>query len=376
MTDLNGATRETGDPLGFRSAAARSASALVPVVTLSAGATRLYSIFCLLLNAAKTSSTQHVSIRDRFLRLERLWMLAVVRDSHNARDSRLRTGSVFSGGDAAGRLWEAGEPFDLDQPILTRQLSAGLWGRIRRPAAEFGLISGGGPGPEGWQLTAYGSELASAARANVCDPDSRLGTATRWSQVTQARLDGLFEPGWATDNDFYTNAESAVLSRVLHRWDERNDEEFGRLFTSYQRDSRFSVVTVIEGLTPQQRRACSELKALDGLSKGIERPYRHWLRGDDVSLGGSATNKARWEIVECAGDTELAELGRKLRRNCSISMVHRHHVSLAERRGSEPWSRRRVAEGTLTIRPFQPIETRLESLARLFAEGVNPSAGK
>lgn len=148
-------SREISDPLGFRSAASQIARSLVPDLTQRTDSTRGFTLLlCGLDQATKGSGT---SPTERFLRFERLIVLARVKTSRNT--------CALSGKEAAQRTLDAGAPFTLTQSILTRQLASGIWGKFRVASERLKLIeSRGGTNPARSVLTQEGKNWVSSLK--------------------------------------------------------------------------------------------------------------------------------------------------------------------------------------------------------------------
>ena len=345
---------ETGDPLGLRAAAARWAPQLVPIFTRQCSQVRQLSVFTLCLQVADSSKFVDPDPKERFLRCERLWVLAHARDYNS--------GPTFPGIDEARRRLTAGEPFDISGPLLSSQLSSGLWGQCRRPAAQLGFIVGRRGGPEQWRLTDHGLRLAQAAR-EALSGYGKAGSAVASTEVTEERLAEVFR----SDGDELTAdcEEVEAVSEAVRRHDHRNDGEFKALYRLFQVNGDLSVDMSADGLTPRQAQALDVLRAVDQLAYSVERPYRHWLADGTTELPAGIAKKKAWSVVRAAGEQQLSELGAKLSVDPSMQKVQSYHERLAAARGSVPWSRRAVTTGTV-IPKYEPVETRLNSLTALF----------
>jgi hypothetical protein len=364
VTDLGEEDRETGDPLGFRAAAGRWAGALVPVFTAACDLPRQLSVFCLCLRAASDSKGAD---RESFLRSERLWLLAL------ARDGRL-AGNLFSGGQWARsqmkRLRKDGDA-DLTVSALSDQLAAGLWGRTRRAAAELDLISHAdrGGGPEHWSLTGLGQELAADAQAELLGPKVPLAKYAKRGSVTSEDLVRLF--GWELSNPREAGKdENKHVAKALRVQDEHRDDEFQALYSTWKMSGTLSLTVPKDQLRPAQQGALRVLRAVDSLSRAIEKPYRAWLRGEQVALAGSIAKGPGWAILVEAGEGELLELRDLLDKSRTFEAVQEFHELLAERRGSRWWSKSTVENGETVVPAFRRVEHRLDCANSLFASGV------
>ena len=357
------AGHETGDPLGLRAAAARWAPALVPVFTRQCSQLRRLSLFTLCLQVAGSSKFVDPDPKERFLRCERLWVLAHARDYKN--------GPTFAGIDAARHRLDVGEPYDISGPLLSSQLASGLWGQCRRPAAQLGFIIGRRGGPERWRPTEHGLRLALATR-DALSGDGYAGSAVASTEVSAERLAEVFRD----DGDELSAdcEEVAAVSQAVMRHDERHDGEFTALHRLFQKCGSLSVDMPADGLTPRQTQALDVLRAVDQLARAVERPYRHWLGDGTTRLSDGIAKKKAWAVVRNAGEHQLSELGVRLSVNPTMRTVQSYHERLAAARGSVPWSRKAVATGTV-IPKYEPVETRLESLTALFRDDfVDPEA--
>jgi len=364
VTDLSEEDRETGDPLGFRAAAGRWAGALVPVFTAACDLPRQLSVFCLCLRAASDSEGAD---RDSFLRSERLWLLALARD-------RQLAGNLFSGGQWAKsqmKKLHKGADVDLTVSALSDQLAAGLWGRTRRAAAELDLIihTDRGGGPEHWSLTALGQELAADARAALLGPNVPLAKYAKRDSVTGEELDSLF--GWELSNPGEAGKdESKHVAKALRVHDEQNDREFRALYSTWKSAGTLNLRVAKDQLRSGQRAALRVLRVVDSLSRAIEKPYRAWLRGEQVALAGSIARSPGWAVLREAGEGELLELRDQLDKSCTFEAVQEFHELLAERRGSHWWSKSGVENGDTVIPAFRRVQHRLDCANNLFISGV------
>ena len=363
--DLSDGVRETGDPLGIRAAAARSAADLVPVITASCDSTRLFSLICLLLAAARAVAPS----REQFLSLEHLWLLAYVRDNPHGADS------LFAGVTVARNQLDSNlDTLDLEVPLLGNQLRSGLWGRMRRPSSQLGLIDGSAGGPQGWRVTPdLGREIEVAARDALCAKHAKLLIPRH--EIPRHSLARVFRLGATASSA--EPAELDVLGRALGAWDAGHGGEFARLHRLHQSSAASRALTLDagdNGLTTQQQRAHRTLVTLDRLACTVEDQYRQWLRceeSDPVDLAVVAGKQAQ-EALQDAGELELAQFCRRLETKPTMQTVHLHHIDLARRRGRQPWTKPAVAAREVSIPPFAPLETRLRSISRLFEEGVDP----
>ena len=356
--------RSTGDPLGFRAAAARWAGRLVPVVTRSCCRVRQLSVFTLALQVSGGTSVPGGEARERFLRLERLWVIAYTRDRGRASADP----TVFSGVEAAtARL--AGARVDIATPLLATQLTSGLWGQCRRPATQLGLVRGRGAGPEGWRLTQRGEELAAAAR-EALTPAASVGHAVRSREVTHERLGDVFPVA----TDVADSDEAWCIGEALSWHDQLpgQDGEFACLSETLEAFGGLTTTMPTEYLTSEQVRAKRVLHAISGLAAAVEAPFREHLRGRAGGLDENVGRRRAWAVLDDEGEPELAALGRRLAVNPSMRVVQAHHERLAAARGTQPWTRHAVESQLVTVRKFEPIETRLEAVQMLLEDGVVP----
>ncbi len=366
---LDAAGRTTGDPLGFRAAAARWTGQLVPVVTRSCCRVRQLSVFSMALKVSGGSSSAGREARERFMRLERLWVLAYRRDREPGADGS----AVFAGVQAAESRLLGDGPVDIATPLLAAQLTSGLWGQCRRPAYQVGLITGRGGGPEGWRLTQRGTELAAAAEYAL-DCAATPGHAVRQEEVTRDRLLKLFP--FAGDTTEHGSDEALCIGEALWRYDQLpgNDGEFAALYESLEAFGGLATTMPPEHLNPDQARALRVVDAVVSLAEAVEGPYRDHLRGKVGRLPKRVGHHPGWKVLAEVGERELADLGSRLALNPSMRVVQAHHERLAASRGSLPWTRHSVDTDVDKVRPFEQVETRLEAVQMLFEDGAVPEA--
>ena len=367
LRQLDPQGRTTGDPLGFRSAAARWTGRLVPVVTRSCCRVRQLSVFSLGLQISGGTASTGREARERFLRLERLWVLAYRRDRAAGADGS----AVFAGVQAAESRLLGDGPIDIATPLLASQLTSGLWGQCRRPAYQLGLIRGRGGGPEGWRLTQRGEELAAATRAAL-DCAASPGHAVNVDAVSRDRLRDLFPV--ASDTTEHGSDEAACIGEALWWHDQLpgNDGEFRALHDSVDAFGGLATSMPAVHLSPEQARALTVVDALVTLAARVEAPYRQHLRGDSGQLATRVGRHPAWKVLAAEGERELAELGSRLEQNPSMRVVQAHHERLAAARGARPWTRHAADTGAVEVRPFEQVETRLEAIRALFDDGAAP----
>jgi hypothetical protein len=358
-------TRDGGDPLGFRAYANRLAREIVPGLTQATAMTRGFGLLCLALEVAMSQKPiDEPAVRERFLRVERIWVAA----------EALRTNGEgwFPGKRRAWRLVKGVEEYPVDRPILDQQLSTGVWGAYRRSLAAFGLI-GGARGRvvrlSQTVLAPSGHQLANTLRSNACG-GVQLG---RWADesnyevpVAKLRLvDADHSP---------TKEEVILLSQGMTSYDSRHESALSHLRNAYEQHNELDLKTIdLTALSGRQRRAVEVARSLVAAIEGIERPFRDWVAtGERTQIAKSIWSADVWKAAKVDGESELMHL-RDLAVDRpaakALDIVLGHHRWLARRRGAPEWT---PGDGRVAALVVEAPTFTLRAARSLFAEGVAP----
>lgn len=359
-------TRDGGDPLGFRAYANRLARELCPGLTQSTRSTRCFSLLTLGVHIA--NKFEEAERNERFLRFERLWVAAQV--------ARFGDKTTFSGKRRAGRIVESARQtgkLQLDVPILTAQLSMGIWGTYRRSAALFGLIlAKGRGGPRHAKLTAKGRELADLLCQQVA-PKVQFKTYLAKPAAPESLLDVIDPLGTGTQP---SEEECSLLTERMERFDRRHEHALGRLRSCFDQQGGDLDLDELdaERLSPHQRPALQAARGLKRLLLEIEKPYRTWVTGasEEVDIDSSIWAHEAWDIARRRGEIEVTHLRDRItnRQQDPMAQLHAHHEWLTELRGGIVWKQ---GDEDPTKAAFTMPDFGLSAPAQLFAEGVNPS---
>lgn len=355
VADISLGERDTADPLGFRAVANRVAADLVPVVTQTISSVRGFSLLCLGLNPRTQPPTEP---DERFLRVERLYMAAVVQPG-------VALGVPELSGTRAARGLVRGDKCSLNRPILSNQMSSGVWGSYSRAAREIGLITGGSR-PRNTHLTKIGKELADALReVSIKGEQQPLGRAItrssnktrQWIDVKQlARITKRLKP--------VTKRELQIVSAGFSSLDHSD-----RLHRLQKQKGHLEIPKLDPTkLTHEQQSAWAAADALLELIERLEGPYRKWVVGETPDSSIPKPTKALWDA--CAAwdtDNSLRRLRSQFSSNNTASGLHEWHLQLMTERGSTPWE---VGIHDEERGKYTPPDFRLGALHGLFEEGL------
>lgn len=370
-------TRDSGDPLGFRACANRLARQLVPGLTQTTSLSRGFSVLCLGLKIARSqkhATDDETRVRDGFLRFERLWVAA-----HCHRDG---TESVFPGKRTAQLLLDDAElgihdGYPLDRPILTSQLSSGVWGAYRRSAAMFGLLQGADAARvqlANTKLTPRGKKLASAFDA-AAFPGTYPSTWLNYPAVEIGALDDI--KASASPPGGKSSKEVRLLTEGIEEFDAFHERALGRLRTEFDHLGGSLALTKIRltQLAPAQRSALRLAVHLVEAIEEVEYPFRAWVA--DETESPAFTNSVRslklWSLLP-PNEADLLRLGNALaaaNKDQLPQVVLRHHRQLADARGAPRWE---PNSGLSAAETRELPDFTLRSAASLFREGVTPRA--
>lgn len=365
VTDCDG-SRDTADPLGFRSFANQLARDLVPSLTQVTRRTRGYALLCKGLALALAAEKKRADPVDVFLRFERLWVGAQ-RAVHGEK-------ARWAGVRMAQILLNDGN-YRLDRALTTQQLYSGIWGTYRRSATALGLIQPQGrrSGPAGYRLTALGSEMTSAvtkaAFAERVHLTNHVSKASLPIEVLQSLIIKELPGHQASEG------EVEQLSEAMRAADRAWDNALQRLRRAYDRSGTGSLDLSeldVTGLSDVQQRATGAARELRELMEAVEKPYRLWVTGASVETILPATWKhpgwgtiRQWPIPELV---TLHESVRSAGKGIEVfETLHKHHTWLMEQRGAEAWEQDIETRARST---YQAPDFCLPSATQLFAEGV------
>lgn len=356
LADLSLGERDTADPLGFRAVANRVAADLVPVVTQSIGSVRGFSLLCL---GLYPRTSHPVDKNEKFLRVERLYMAASVQPVAESKGV-----PQFNGVRVGRELIRSNKCF-LDRPILSRQMSSGIWGSYSRAARELGLIKQGSR-PKGTHITNTGIELAEVLRGFSIEGQTQpLGKPKQGLKhgvqtwITAGQLEKIarrLKPVTSRELELVSTAFSS-LERSEHLY---------RLMKQKRRLATFDLDAT--KLTEQQESAWHAALALHKLMKRVEEPYRKWVVGESNKFSSSKPAKQLWK--QCyAWDTDhsLRRLQERFSSKNTADSLHEWHQQLMAERGSSSWQQGVPDEGRAD---FDLPDFRLGALHQLFEEGL------
>lgn len=359
-------SRDTADPLGFRTFAGQLARDLVPGLTQVTNKARGFSLLALGLRWAREYvDAKELNPTEAFLRFERMWVGAQV--LHHGPDT------PFAGKRMASTLLKGSdESYPLTRPLTSTQIHSGLWGAYRRASVHFGLVSRGGgrrSGPTESELTPRGRRLAEALKKSSFKERVRWSSCIGEEDVALARLEDIEREGHKPSKE-----EVSVLTEAFVETDRQVDHAMARLrrFFDAEEDLSLDALADGKGLSDAQRAAVQAARTLVELMQAIEEPYRSWVTsGENAEVPGDIWKHPGWGDVESwpAPDLlHLREVAQGARgRKAVLEKIHEHHRWLAEQRGSEPWD-----EGIdlPARRKFEPPDFCLGAAGRLFADGV------
>lgn len=363
-TEDSDGSRDTADPLGLRAVATAIARELVPGLTQRTHLVRGFSVLATGLFYAKGQPSN--AQKEAFLRFERLWVAANVQ--------RYRQRTPFAGGRRGAILLKLGDDYPLDRPILTSQLSSGVWGTYRGSAASFGLITARRySDPANTLLNNQGEALAKASR--LFDDSFPV-----WDYVAPGGPavghDDLEEALSAHDSRLPTNAEQEVLTDAVRPFDARRHHRLHDLHSAWVKGERspLNVTQLVPGdLAVQHGEIAAAAQAADRLLSDIERPYREWVTGGTATIPRSIWSSTAWDRVQGWPGSlpllRLRSLGRAASDDAVMAAVHRHHRDLSRARGSTAWEQGVTSPERAD---FVPYDFCLGALSQLFEQGIAP----
>lgn len=357
------ATRDSGDPLGLRAYATRLSREITPGLTQVTSSTRGFGLLCLGVDMIPAGTAEQ-DARELFQRVERLWVAA---DVHQCGDE-----ATSAGKRRAKRILDGlpqSDLYPLTKPILTNQLSAGVWGGYRRAAAAFGLISG---------ADQRSLRLSTVTLRRTGDQLVR--------QLRRATLEGVNLGAWLKHDgvarevlgrvraDFpVTQGEVRVLTSAIEGYDDHHDHSLGHLRRVFDARGAVSLDDLDRApLAGRQVGAVAQAIALRDLIEEVEFPFRAWaVTGTEPTWSKGILRMPIWEIAG-AQETDLAALHARISKVGPGGLgaaVLAHHRWLARARGSQPWE---VGAGPRSAEVNVLPDFALGALTSLFIEGVAP----
>lgn len=364
LADDQPATRDGGDPLGFRSFANRLAREIAPGLTLSTNQARAFGVLCLGLRDFAEADDGG----GAFLKFETFWVSAQARHFQNEPELNRWRGkrSALWRVQAAGPNGEV----SLTQPILQNQLSAGTWGAYRRSGGLFGLTRRATQRgrPEKALLTPQGSLLADATWQAI---RSAAGKKVHFAyRIKQGAVpaDGL---KWVLKDGKPSKAELAILNRGIQGFDRASDGRLGALYRVWSETGELSISSLVKGDGLPQADSVAAGAAVVHLISALEPPLRKWAAtGSEPNLPSGVWQSKAWDQVGAWGEHDLLALRNAgLEAGSGLAALQQHQRWLAEIRGSEPWE---AGMAEPSVRRFTPPVFALPAVQRLFEDGVNP----
>lgn len=357
-------TRDGGDPLGFRAYATRLTRHIAPGITQVTSTTRGFSVLCLGIEIVGNYARNEQEAREIFQRVERLWVAAQV---HHPGDEEM-----FPGRRRAGQILDqlpSAEPYPLTKPLLTAQLSSGVWGGYRRAASAFGLISGAGRRSlrlSEVTLTSRGKDLIRHLRKGTLD-GVNVGSWAPKDDVPLAILDKI-----RADRPVSKN-EARVLTEGIESYDKFHEHSLGHLRSVFDREGSAISVQDLPGsvLSSRQRVAVPQAVALLEAIEQLEFRFRDWAAtGNEPTWPKRLLNLPIWRLAG-PGELDLANLHARINRAGDGAIgkaVLAHHQNLSAARGAAAWE----PGSNLNIASQKVPDFALGALRSLFTEGVAP----
>jgi hypothetical protein len=350
--------RDGADPLGFRAAANRAARRIAPGLTQSTSSIRAFGLVLVGLDLAMGSRNPD----ETFQRFERLWVLA----SEATRAAGVAV-DRFPGSQRAQRMLNGSTgTLDLARPVLSSQLSTGLWGAYRRAAVHFELIQrqGSNTRPSAHKLTAAGHRVRLATWAEIRFGQPQL---SHWLKVGVIGRDRPVE--WLQPGIGCSAREAAALSAEIRRVDGDAGGPLGRLREHFEHTGGLALSRLrLSSLTDDQSDAVRTARAIDRLMDEIEAPFRSWVAGGKAAPPPhwrEVASHPDWNVVLCAGEHDLAHLQQALADRPHVESVRSHHRWLCEQRGARPWEPNDQDKEHL-----EPADFGLSAPRLLFSDGL------
>jgi hypothetical protein len=353
--------RDAADPLGFRAVANRAARRISPGLTQSTTSIRSFGLLLIGLDLASNAGNPD----EAFQRFERMWVLATEAAANDGEDV-----TSYPGSQRAKQILNAGEDkVNLTRPLLTRQLSSGLWGAYRRSAERFELITRvdgtprRGTRPASYQLTASGQDVQRVAKSAIVTGKPHLQSWIRKGHCPRRLLDE-FNPSVGCKPE-----EAQALSAPVQRVDERDGRPLGRLRNHFARQNGLSLRKLaLKDLTVDQQQAVRIARAVDLLVERIEDPFRRWISGDSSSRDAelrAAAALPEWDTLLDLGELGVEQLRLELQANAGVDTLQRYHERLCELRGAPHWERPDPSKDF-----GEPPDFGLSAPRRLFEDGL------
>ena len=360
----NSEGRETADPLGFRAAGVRIARDLVPGITQRTWMVRGFSLLCLGLDIShkKLEADRHT----RFERFERFWV--------GAQSLHHGDATPFAGKRAAAAYLALPRYPLAHGPILSQQVSTGIWGTYRTACAYFELvksIGGRRSGPQHTKLTARGSSLAKAALQSAFDPGFNVGD---WSQRPSLDRNDLGRV--PANGQVASKAELSILSEAVNAVDQHDGAPLMGLHECWSVNQPLTLEDLAGHLpksaSAEQRAALDAAVAIERLAATLEKGYRLWVTGGDSEpLTRQLCASRDWQTVR-PYSPDLDHLHAELRsgKDPTYEQVHAHQLWLSRTRGSRHWEPATDAVTVQTRRSYEPYDFALNAAGSLFNEGL------
>lgn len=361
------ASRDGGDPLGFRAYATRLARQIVPGITRVTSTTRGFSVLCLGIDLTTSYAANEQEAREIFQKWERMWVAAQV---HHLGDAAtfpglLRANQILNG-------LPRSQPYPLTKPLLTAQLSSGVWGGYRRAASAFRLISGAGQRSlrlSEVKLTKDGGDLMRHLR-KTCLDGVQAATWVQKDAVPRSLLEKL-----RADRSV-SKGEVQVLTRMIEAYDEYHDRSLGHLRAVY--DQHGSAITVFDlpgaELSGRQAIAVPQAVALLEAIEEIEFRFRDWVvTGIEPAWPKTLLRLPIWQIAD-PQEVDLTALRARMA-SAQTGAIGRavlaHHQHLSAARGARAWE---LGSNASSAQQRRLPSFALDALSSLFDEGVAPHA--
>ncbi len=356
--------REISDPLGFRSAANQIARILVPDLTQRTVTARGFSL--LLLGLSQSSKRSDHSPDERFLRFERLIVLA--------RTKQDKKGSMLAGKEAAQRILDGSVDgsYTLERSLLTRQLASGIWGQYRVASEKLGLIvSRGGRTPARSQLTENGRAWIKGLSLSEISENRNITRAVTNGSADDELLEVISKTAIGSSDKGQDN-ECRLLKNAIEIT-QKTDGPLAKLRKEFEQLNPKSLTPNRlngQNLTNKQAAALDSANALVDLMKAIELPFREGMvYGKETELG--QIKGADWTSLQKSLNGTAAS---DMKRLCDISekgfvAVLEHHKKISKGRGNQPWI---FGELDNKYKTYDDPDFTLSAVLSLFEEGVDP----
>ena len=329
---------------------------------------RGFTLLCLGLDVARPANTAGDDVDGRFQRFERLLVAGQVK--HHG------SNTPFAGKRAALAYLELPKYPVRRGPILSQQLSSGLWGTYRTACAYFGLVESiersRRSSPQFTRLTAAGKSLATQTRSVAFDPSMQIGKWIEQEEISHDVLDRVSGKGHSA-----TKAEVSLLSDAVRQVDEADSSPLAMLRSKWGASSPLTLSSLSSGLpegaSGEQKAALASALALDRLASLIEAGYRQWVTDQQAPhLQSGIWRHPDWaDALSYRSDlSHLVERLRSAKSGAEYEQLHAHQQWLSEVRGGRPWDRTSDELNAQTRGTYAPYDFALPAVNDLFAEGL------